>query len=91
MKVADLGGAAAVAKGKGILSSLETVLLAESLGGVESLITHPATMTTADIPPEEQAEVGLTPSLVRLSVGVEHVEDLAGDLAQALRKAASGK
>jgi cystathionine gamma-synthase len=73
------------------LSSLSTVLLAESLGGVESLITHPATMTHADIPPEEQAEVGLTPSLVRLSVGVEHVDDLAEDLAQALRRAASGK
>jgi cystathionine beta-lyase/cystathionine gamma-synthase len=67
------------------------VLLAESLGGVESLITHPATMTHADIPPEEQAEVGLTPSLVRLSVGVEHVDDLTDDLAQALRRAASGK
>jgi cystathionine gamma-synthase len=73
------------------LSSLSTVLLAESLGGVESLITHPATMTHADIPPEEQAEVGLTPSLVRLSVGVEHVDDLTDDLAQALRRAASGK
>lgn len=69
------------------LSSLTTVLLAESLGGVESLITHPATMTHADIPPEEQAAVGLTPSLVRLSVGVEHVGDLVEDLSQALRKA----
>lgn len=73
------------------LSSLKIVLLAESLGGVESLITHPATMTHADIPPEEQAEVGLTPLLVRLSVGVEHVEDLKEDLTQALRRAASGK
>jgi len=70
------------------LSSLETVLLAESLGGVESLITHPATMTHADIPQEEQAAVGLTPSLVRLSVGVEHVDDLMGDLSRALRRAA---
>ncbi len=69
------------------LSSLKTVLLAESLGGVESLITHPSTMTHADIPPEEQAEVGLTPSLVRLSVGVEHVDDLVSDLAHALGKA----
>jgi cystathionine gamma-synthase len=73
------------------LSSLSTVLLAESLGGVESLITHPATMTHADIPPEEQAEVGLTPALVRLSVGVEHVDDLTEDIARALRRAASGK
>lgn len=69
------------------LSSLETVLLAESVGGVESLITHPATMTHADIPPEEQAAVGLTPSLVRLSAGVEHIDDLVEDLSQALRKA----
>lgn len=69
------------------LSSLRTVLLAESVGGVESLITHPATMTHADIPPEEQAAVGLTPSLVRLSAGVEHVDDLMEDLARALRRA----
>ena len=69
------------------LSSLKTVLLAESVGGVESLITHPATMTHADIPPEEQAAVGLTPSLVRLSAGVEHIDDLVEDLSQALRKA----
>jgi len=73
------------------LSTLEVVLLAESVGGVESLITHPATMTHTDIPREEQAQVGLTPSLVRLSVGVEHVDDLKQDLSQALRKAASGK
>jgi len=69
------------------LSSLEVVLLAESLGGVESLVTHPSTMTHADIPPEEQAAVGLTPSLVRLSVGVERADDLLWDLAQGLKKA----
>jgi cystathionine beta-lyase/cystathionine gamma-synthase len=69
------------------LNALKTVLLAESLGGVESLITHPSTMTHADIPLEEQAEVGLTPSLVRLSVGIESPDDLVADLAQALRKA----
>jgi len=73
------------------LSALKTVLLAESLGGVESLVTHPASMTHADIPPEEQAAVGLTPALVRLSVGVEHKDDLAQDLAQALRKAKSAR
>lgn len=72
------------------LNALKIVLLAESLGGVESLITHPSTMTHADIPPEEQAEVGLTPSLVRLSVGMEHPDDLAADVAQALRKAQRG-
>jgi cystathionine beta-lyase/cystathionine gamma-synthase len=69
------------------LDALQTVLLAESLGGVESLITHPSTMTHADIPPEEQAAVGLTPSLVRLSVGIESPDDLVADIAQALRKA----
>lgn len=69
------------------LNALKVVLLAESLGGVESLVTHPSTMTHADIPPEEQAEVGLTPALVRLSVGMEHPDDLIADVAQALRKA----
>lgn len=72
------------------LNALKVVLLAESLGGVESLVTHPATMTHADIPPEEQAEVGLTPALVRLSVGMEHPDDLVADVAQALRKALRG-
>ena len=72
------------------LNALKIVLLAESLGGVESLVTHPATMTHADIPPEEQAAVGLTPALVRLSVGMEHPDDLLADVAQALRKAQRG-
>lgn len=69
------------------LNALKTVILAESLGGVETLITHPSTMTHADIPVEEQAAVGLTPALVRLSVGIESPDDLLGDIAQALRKA----
>ena len=69
------------------LSALATVLLAESLGGVESLATHPATMTHAEIPAAEQAAVGLTPALVRLSIGIENADDLVADLAQALRKA----
>ena len=56
----------------------------------ESLVTHPATMTHADIPPEEQAEGGLTPALVRLSVGMEDPDDLVADVAQALRKARRG-
>jgi cystathionine beta-lyase/cystathionine gamma-synthase len=71
----------------GFLNALKTVILAESLGGVETLITHPSTMTHADIPVEEQAAVGLTPALVRLSVGIESPDDLLGDIAQALRKA----
>ncbi len=69
------------------LSALSTILLAESLGGVETLVTHPATMTHADIPAAEQAAVGLTPALVRLSVGIENADDLVADLARALRKA----
>ena len=59
-------------------------ILAESLGGVESLIGHPATMTHASIPKEERLKVGLTDSLIRLSVGVEDVEDLIDDLKYAL-------
>jgi cystathionine gamma-lyase len=58
--------------------------LAESLGGVESLVGHPATMTHASIPPEQRAALGITDSLVRLSVGIEDGDDLIADLAQAL-------
>jgi len=58
--------------------------LAESLGGVESLVNHPAIMTHASIPPERRAQLGLFDNLVRLSVGVEDLEDLRRDLAQAL-------
>jgi len=67
-----------------VLSNTKIFLLAESLGGVESLIGHPATMTHASIPKEERKKVGLTDSLIRLSVGVENVEDLIEDLEQAL-------
>ncbi|MEM7230215.1 MAG: PLP-dependent aspartate aminotransferase family protein [Planctomycetota bacterium] len=58
--------------------------LAESLGGVESLIEHPAIMTHASIPPENRAALGISDSLVRLSVGIEHVDDLIADLDRAL-------
>ena len=58
--------------------------LAESLGGVESLIGHPASMTHASVPLEMRRRMGLTDSLVRLSVGIEDVEDLIADLDQAL-------
>jgi cystathionine beta-lyase/cystathionine gamma-synthase len=68
---------------KKVLSKTEIFTLAESLGGVESLIGHPASMTHASIPKEERAKVGLTESLIRLSVGVEDVEDLMEDLEQA--------
>jgi cystathionine gamma-lyase len=59
--------------------------LAESLGGVESLIEHPALMTHASIPPEQRAAIGIDDGLVRLSVGVEHIDDLIADLEQALQ------
>jgi cystathionine beta-lyase/cystathionine gamma-synthase len=58
--------------------------LAESLGGVESLIGHPATMTHASVPLELRRKMGLTDSLIRLSVGIEDIEDLVEDLDQAL-------
>jgi cystathionine beta-lyase/cystathionine gamma-synthase len=58
--------------------------LAESLGGVETLISHPATMTHASVPPERRQAIGVTDDLVRISVGIEDVEDLREDLAQAL-------
>jgi cystathionine beta-lyase/cystathionine gamma-synthase len=67
-----------------VLRNTKLFLLAESLGGVESLIGHPATMTHASIPRDERLKVGLTDSLIRLSVGVEDVEDLLEDLEQAL-------
>jgi cystathionine beta-lyase/cystathionine gamma-synthase len=61
-------------------------VLAESLGGVESLIGHPATMTHASVPPSMRKAMGLTDSLIRLSCGIEDTEDLIGDLDQALRE-----
>ncbi|MBT0811148.1 cystathionine gamma-synthase [Litoribacter ruber] len=69
-----------------ILESLRLFSLAESLGGVESLCGHPATMTHASIPKEDREKVGLSDSLIRLSVGVEDAEDLKDDLAAALEK-----
>jgi len=67
-----------------VAQSLRVFSLAESLGGVESLIGHPASMTHASIPREERLKTGLTDSLLRLSVGVEDIEDLVEDLTQAL-------
>lgn len=67
-----------------VLENTELFTLAESLGGVESLIGHPASMTHASIPREQRLSVGLTDSLIRLSVGVEDVDDLIADLKQAL-------
>ncbi len=67
-----------------LLKATEVFTLAESLGGVESLIEHPASMTHASIPPEERRKIGLSDSLIRLSVGVEDGNDLIEDLYQAL-------
>jgi methionine-gamma-lyase len=67
-----------------LLNRLQLIRLAVSLGGTESLAEHPGTMTHSDIPPDRQAELGITPAMIRLSVGVEHPEDLIADLTQAL-------
>jgi len=66
------------------LENTELFALAESLGGVESLINHPALMTHASVPEEKREKLGVTNSLVRLSVGVEDVRDLIDDLKGAL-------
>ncbi len=67
-----------------VLNAMQLVKLAVSLGGTESLAEHPASMTHADVSREDQARYGITPGLIRLSVGVEHYDDLIADLAQAL-------
>jgi cystathionine beta-lyase/cystathionine gamma-synthase len=69
---------------KRFLDRVRLLALAESLGGVETLISHPATMTHASVPPERRAQIGITEGMVRVSVGIEDVEDLKEDLAQAL-------
>jgi cystathionine gamma-lyase len=69
---------------KRVCERLELFTLAESLGGVESLVNHPAVMTHASIPPERRATLGIGDELVRLSVGVEDVADLRADLNAAL-------
>jgi cystathionine beta-lyase len=66
------------------LEKVKVFTLAESLGGVESLANHPALMTHASIPEDKRKEIGITDDLVRLSVGVEDIDDLLADLAQAL-------
>ena len=67
-----------------VMKKLRLFSLAESLGGVESLIGHPASMTHASIPREQRLKAGLTDSLIRLSVGIEEADDLIEDLAQAI-------
>ncbi len=67
-----------------MLNALQLVKLAVSLGGTESLAEHPASMTHSDIAADEQAHMGITPAMIRLSVGIEHPEDIIADLEQAL-------
>jgi cystathionine beta-lyase len=69
---------------KKIVESLKIFTLAESLGGVESLSGHPASMTHASIPKEERKKTGIVDSLIRLSVGIEDKDDLIEDLRQAI-------
>ena len=77
----ELGSRDAAAR---LLKKVRLCALAESLGGVETIITHPASMTHAAIPPEQRARIGVTEGLVRISVGIEDVDDIIADLAQAL-------
>ena len=70
---------------KKILKNVKIFTLGESLGGVESLISHPASMTHGSVPKEEREAMGLTDSLIRFSVGIEDIEDLIGDLEQAIK------
>lgn len=72
-----------VEAGRALIDSVRTIILAVSLGGVESLIEHPASMTHASIAEEEQRAQGITPGLVRLAVGCEDISDIRNDLAQA--------
>jgi cystathionine beta-lyase/cystathionine gamma-synthase len=67
-----------------LLNGVKLHALAESLGGVESLISHPATMTHASVPPDRRAAIGITDGLVRISAGIEDIDDLKEDLTQAL-------
>ena len=67
-----------------LLNAVRLHALAESLGGVETLISHPATMTHASVPPERRAAIGITDGMVRISAGIEDIDDLKDDLAQAL-------
>ncbi len=76
-----------VAAGKRLMDMLDLWALAENLGSVESLVTHPVTMTHADVGEAERARVGITDSMVRLSVGLEDAIDLIEDLSQALERA----
>jgi cystathionine gamma-synthase len=82
------GGTPAV---RAFVAGLQLFSLAESLGGVESLVAHPATMTHAAMDPAARAAAGLTDGLLRLSVGIEDLEDLRHDLAAGLARVAGAR
>ena len=81
----ELAGEAEV---RAFVDGLECFTLAESLGGVESLVAHPATMTHAAMTPEVRAAAGIGDGLLRLSVGIEHLDDLRADVLAGLDRAA---
>ena len=72
-------------------ASLKLIALAESLGGVESLVCHPASMTHASIPVEVRRKVGIADGLIRLSIGIENIDDLLADLDQAITESEEEK
>jgi methionine-gamma-lyase len=63
---------------------MQMAMLAVSLGGTETLVQHPASMTHSSVPPERRAQIGITDNLIRISVGIENPADIIADLAQAL-------
>lgn len=85
--VVKSGKKPALERARVMLRECKLFACAESLGGVESLIEHPAIMTHASIPPATRQKLGISDGLIRISVGIEHVDDLIADLAQALDKA----
>jgi cystathionine gamma-lyase len=80
-------GRGTLRRARAFLGALRVFTCAESLGGVESLAEHPAIMTHSSIPPERRRALGISDGLIRLSVGIEHADDLIADLEQAFRKA----
>jgi cystathionine beta-lyase/cystathionine gamma-synthase len=75
---------ASAASAQGFLSSVKLCLLAENLGAVETLMTHPASMSHSDVPIETRNRLGITDELIRLSIGLEDPEDIIADLSQAI-------
>jgi cystathionine gamma-lyase len=77
----------ALERARTMLRSTQLFACAESLGGAESLIEHPALMTHASVPLQQREKIGIVDGLIRVSAGIEHIDDLLGDLEQALARA----